>query len=125
MTVVYDAGVLVAANRNDRKVWADHRARLERSTPPATTAPVVSQVSRSSRQVQLRRFLRGCTVEDFAASDAHRVGALLAVAGTVDVVDAHLVVTAARLDATALTSDGDDITALAHCIRPNVRVVRL
>lgn len=125
MTVVYDAGVLVAADRNDRRVWADHRARLEQSTPPTTTAPVVSQVSRSRRQVQLRRFLRGCTVEGFSAADAHRVGALLALAGAIDVVDAHLVVTAAGLDATALTSDGDDITALARHIRPEVRVLRL
>lgn len=25
---VYDAGVLIAADRNDRRVWADHEARL-------------------------------------------------------------------------------------------------
>ncbi|MEA2501904.1 MAG: hypothetical protein QOD01_2015, partial [Actinomycetota bacterium] len=47
MSVVYDAGVLVAADRNDRTVWADHRARLELGTVPLTTAPVVAQVSRS------------------------------------------------------------------------------
>jgi hypothetical protein len=125
MTVVYDAGVLVAADRNDRKVWADHRARLEQGAPPTTTAPVVSQVSRSDRQVQLRRFLRGCGVEGLTAVDAHHVGALLAVGGTADVVDAHLVVTAARLGAAALTSDVGDIAPLAGHIRPRVRVLQL
>jgi predicted cobalt transporter CbtA len=29
--VVYDAGVLVAADRDQRTVWADHRAGLERT----------------------------------------------------------------------------------------------
>jgi len=29
VSILYDAGVLVAAERNDRQVWADHRARLD------------------------------------------------------------------------------------------------
>ena len=40
MTVVYDAGGLIAADRSDREVWADHRARLELGLVPITTAPV-------------------------------------------------------------------------------------
>jgi hypothetical protein len=43
---VYDAGVLVAAERNDRQAWADHRARPELGVVPTTTAPAVAQVSR-------------------------------------------------------------------------------
>lgn len=125
MSVVYDAGVLVAAERNDRRVWAEHRARLEMSTPPSTTAPVVSQVSRSDRQVQLHRFLRGCQVEDFTAAVARPVGALLAASGTADVVDAHLVLTAARAGAAVVTSDVDDVSRLADHFRPSVRVVVL
>jgi len=27
--VVYDASVLVAADRNERRAWAEHKARLE------------------------------------------------------------------------------------------------
>ena len=61
---LYDAGVLVAADRNDRRAWADHRARLEAGLVPQTTAPVVAQVSRSSRQAPLRRFLQGCDPDD-------------------------------------------------------------
>ncbi len=81
MSFVYDAGVLIAADRNDRDVWADHRARLELGIAPVPTAPVVAQVSRSSRQVPLRRFLRGCDIVAFTPAQAHAVGALLGAAG--------------------------------------------
>lgn len=113
MTTIYDAGVLIAADRDDRMVWADHRARLEAGVVPTTTAPVVAQVSRSPRQAPLRRLLRGCDVVGFDPDQAHAVGALLAKAGTADVVDAHVALTAARTAATVITSDPDDLRALA------------
>jgi hypothetical protein len=53
--VVYDAAVLVAADRNDRRAWAEHKARLEFGLIPLVPAPVVAQVSRSPQQAQLRR----------------------------------------------------------------------
>ena len=119
MSVLYDADVLVAAERNDRRTWADHRVRLELGIEPLSTAPVVAQVSRSPRQVQLRRFLRGCGVVDFTAEQAHDVGALLAGAGTSDVVDAHLAIVAGRDGLTILTSDPDDLRHLStHLARP-------
>jgi hypothetical protein len=113
VSVVYDAGVLVAADRDDREVWADHRVRLEVGLVPVTTAPVVAQVSRSPRQAQLRRFLRGCSVVPFFADDAHAVGALLAGSGMSDVVDAHVVLSAATVFAAVLTSDPDDLRHLS------------
>src|SRR5204862_1165182 len=96
MTVVYDAGALIAADRSDRETWADHRARLELGLVPVTTAPVVAQVSRSARQAQLRRFLRGCEVVPFTDADVHEVGALAGKAKTSDVVDVQVVVVAHR-----------------------------
>ena len=109
MSVVYDAGVLVAADRADPAIWAEHRVRLELGAVPTTTAPVVAQVSRSPRQAQLRRFLRGCQIMAFSPDQAHAVGALLGNAGASDVVDAHLVVCAALTTSTVLTSDLDDL----------------
>jgi len=120
---VYDAGVFIAAERHDRAVWADHRVRLELGIVPVTTAPVVAQVSRSGRQVQLRRFLRGCDVVAFAPADAHTVGALLGVVGTSDVVDAHVVVVAGASAADVLTCDEDDLRALAGRLAAPVRVL--
>jgi hypothetical protein len=45
--VVYDAAVLVAADRNERQAWAEHNARLEFGVFPLVPSPVVAQVSRS------------------------------------------------------------------------------
>lgn len=125
MSVVYDAGVLVAAERNDRRVWADHRVRLEVGAVPTTTAPVVAQVSRSSRQAQLRRFLSGCDIVGFVPEEAHDVGALLGGAGTSDVVDAHVVVTASKAGATVLSSDPEDVRRLSDLLPVPVRVQRI
>jgi len=125
MSVVYDAGVLVAADRDDREVWADHRVRLEVGTMPIATAPVVAQVSRSARQVPLRRFLRGCEIVPFSPDQGHEVGALLGESGTSDVVDAHLVITAARTASTLLTSDLGDIRKISNHLRISIPVRRL
>lgn len=122
MSVVYDAGVLVAAASGDRAMWADHRVRLEVGLAPSTTAPVVAQVSRSPRQAQLRRFLRGCAVVPFLSADAHVVGALLGRAGLSDVVDAHVVATAASTTSTVLTSDADDLRRLSDHLPTPVAV---
>ena len=122
MSTVYDSGVLIAADRNDRNVWADHRARLEAGLVPVTTAPVVAQASRSPRQVQLRRFLKGCNIVAFAPADAHAVGALLAKSSTADTVDAHLALTAARTSAVVVTSDPRDLRTLAAHVRPRITI---
>ena len=122
MSTVYDTGVLIAADRDDRNVWADHRARLEAGLVPVTTAPVIAQASRSPRQVQLRRFLRGCDVVPFASAEGHAVGALLAKSSTSDVVDAHVVLTAARTGAAVITSDVGDLNALASHVRPRITI---
>ncbi len=122
MTTLYDAGVLIAAEGDSRAVWADHRVRLELGLIPMTTAPVVAQVSRSTHQVQLHRFLRGCDVISFESSHSKAVGALLAAASLTDVVDAHVVIAAAQLSVpTVVTSDPKDLKQLAgHAATPIV-----
>ena len=122
MILVYDAGVLVVAERNDRNVWADHRARLESGIAPVTTAPVAAQVSRSARQTQLRRFLRGCDVVAFTGDQAHGVGALLRAAGTADVIDAHLIFITGLTGGTVLTSDEGDLSVIAAHAPTVVRI---
>lgn len=122
MTAVYDAGVLIAADRSNRQVWADHRVRLEVGVAPVTTAPVVAQVSRSGRQAQLRRFLRGCEVVPFAADEAHELGALAGKSKASDVVDVHVVAVAHRLGRPVLTSDQDDLEPIADAVPGGVEV---
>ena len=110
--VVYDAGVLVAADRTDRETWTDHNTRLRAGITPLVPSPVVAQVSRSPRQAQLRRFLDGCAVISIGESEAHEAGRLLGITGTSDVVDALVVVIANRTNAVILTSDPRDIGRL-------------
>jgi predicted nucleic acid-binding protein len=112
--VVYDAAALIAAERNDRRVWAEHRLRLAAGVVPIVPAPVIAQVSRSPRQAQLRRLLRGCDVVALDESTAHAVGRLLGRSGTSDIVDATVVTVAIAEQAQIVTSDRDDISRLAN-----------
>jgi len=121
---VYDAGALVAAERNNREFWADHRARLEAGMLPLVPSPVVAQVSRSDLQVQLRRLLRGCDVVAMTESDAHAAGRLLAATRTDDVIDAIVAHTAAAQGADVVTSDPKDIAALLRRARTGGAVIR-
>jgi predicted nucleic acid-binding protein len=110
--VVYDAAVLVAADRDVRGVWAEHRVRLEAGIVPVVPSAVVVQVSRSPTQVQLRRLLRGCEVMSLTEQRAHAAGRLLGRAGSRDVVDAVVAATAAELGADVVTGDRADIRRL-------------
>ena len=121
--VVYDAAILVAADRNDRRAWAEHKARLELGLIPLVPAPVVAQVSRSTQQAQLRRFLSGCSVVPLGESEAHEAGRLLGIARTSDVVDAVVATTAVRRKATILTGDAKDMERLVRASGGNAAVV--
>jgi predicted nucleic acid-binding protein len=121
--VVYDAAVLVAADRNERRAWAEHKARLEFGVIPLVPAPVVAQVSRSPQQAQLRRFLTGCVVVPLNESEAHEAGRLLGLTKTADVVDAVVVTTALRQKAMILTGDRVDMERLVRASGRKVAVV--
>jgi predicted nucleic acid-binding protein len=121
--VVYDAAVLVAADRNQRRAWAEHKARLEFGVIPLVPAPVVAQVSRSPQQAQLRRFLTGCAVVPLGESEAHEAGRLLGLTRTADVVDAVVVATALRQKAMILTGDRGDIERLVRASGREVAVL--
>jgi predicted nucleic acid-binding protein len=123
--IVYDAAVLVAADRNERRAWAEHKARLELGVIPLVPAPVVAQVSRSPQQAQLRRFLTGCAVVPLGETEAHEAGRLLGRTKTADVVDAIVVTTALRRKATVLTSDPDDLERLVRASGREVAVVAI
>jgi predicted nucleic acid-binding protein len=125
VTVVYDAGALIAAERSSREVWAEHRVRLELGVIPIATAPVVAQVSRSTRQVQLRRFLRGCEIVSFDDEDAHEVGALAGKAGVSDVVDVHVVLVARGRGYGVMTSDSDDLAPVIAASGRRIPLIRV
>ena len=123
--VVYDAAVLIAADRNERRAWAEHKARLESGVIPLVPAPVVAEVSRSPQQAQLRRFLAGCAVVPLGQNEAHDAGRLLGLARTADVVDAVVVATALRRRAMILTGDPADIKRLVSASGREVPVIAI
>ena len=124
-TVVYDAAVLVAADRNERRAWAEHKVRLELGVVPVVPAPVIVQVSRSPQQAQLRRFLTGCVVTPLGETEAHEAGRLLGLTKTADVVDAVVVTTALRQKATILTGDPNDMKRLVGASGREIAVVAI
>jgi predicted nucleic acid-binding protein len=121
VTLVYDTGALLA-ERGDRTMWALHRRGLDRAGQPVVPAVVLGQAWRGGPQPQLSRLLKGCVIESFDENAARAVGRVLREAGTCDVVDAHVVLTALRYRAAVLTSDPDDLQRLATAARVQLRL---
>jgi len=121
--VIYDAGVLIAAERGERRVWAEHRVRLEAGQVPLVPAPVVAQVSRAPQQAQLRQLLRGCDVIPFTEEDAHQAGALLGRSRTTDVVDGSVAALAIRRQVDIVSGDASDIARLLSAARSKLRIL--
>lgn len=122
--VVYDAGVLSAADRGERRIWAEHRVRLEAGHVPLVPAAALAQASRSPQQAQLRQLLRGCEVVALGEQDAHRVGALLKASKTRDVGAGTVVALAVQRKADIRTEAPEDMTKLVKAARARVRVVQ-
>jgi hypothetical protein len=111
---LYDAGALIAIDRNDRRMWARYQVAVDDGRDIRVPAVVVGQAWRDSRrQVRLGRFLAGCRVDPVGLETAKAAGILCGRAGSCDVVGATVVVMAAATGAIIWTSDPDDIKALA------------
>ena len=113
--ITLDAGALIGIDRNDRRVIAIIARATELAAPVVVPAPALAQaIRRPERQARLSRLVRqpGTTVVPLDRVDAVRVGRLLAVTGTSDVVDAHVVVCAQRANTAVATSDASDIARL-------------
>jgi hypothetical protein len=125
MGITYDAGALVAADRGERRVWARHRALLSIREVPTTPAPVVAQAWRGgSRQALLARFLVGCEIESMHDEQARAVGILSGRAGATDIVDTTVVEGALRRHDTVISSDPDDLRAIAGSVNRRLEVER-
>lgn len=114
--VVFDTGALIAVERGDRALTVLMAEARRTSAPIIVPAGCLAQAWRSpARQARLAVMLRQRNVEIAALDDedARRVGLLLAVTGTGDVVDGHVALCAHRTRRPVLTSDPDDIRRLA------------
>ena len=117
MGVTYDAGAIIAAERNDRRMWALHAGLLSESVVPTVPAPVLTQTWRGrSHQANVARFLRPCAVDQLDEASARQAGELLGRADRSDVTDAVVVVGALRRGDAVVTSDPDDLHHLAAAV---------
>ena len=114
MTVVLDAGALIAVEAGDRELIAFLRRERRAGRVPVTHGGVVGQVWRGGpRQANLARLLPGLDVAPLDDALGRRAGVLLGAARRADVIDAAVVLLAHDGDE-IITSDPDDLAALAH-----------
>jgi hypothetical protein len=125
MTLLLDAGALIAFDRGSRTVQAFLERAYRRGESVGTTTAVVAQAWRDDpRQARLASLLRGIDEQELTTIRARRVGRLLRLAGTADIVDATLVDWANDGDE-ILTGDLDDIQRLAQAAGKTVIVTRV
>jgi hypothetical protein len=124
MSLVLDAGALVAVERADRDTIALIKRELLAGRVPVTHGGVVGQVWRggSGRQATLARLLPALEVAALDDTLGRRAGILLGRARMADVVDAALVLLAADED-WLLTADVHDIERLAVAAGLHIDVV--
>jgi len=114
--ITFDAGGLIALDRNDRRaltLLARARERGMRVTIPATA--LAQAIRNPARQARLSRLIRQASTDLIALDgpDATAVGLLLARTATADIVDAHVVVCAQRAGQAVVTSDAADLRRIA------------
>ena len=114
--ITFDAGGLIALDRDDRRVLALVVRAMERGMRITIPATALAQAIRNpARQARLSRLSRqaGTDLVALNGPDATAVGLLLARTATADVVDAHVVLCAQRARQTVITSDPDDLRQIA------------
>ena len=122
--VVYDIGSLIAAERNDRRMWALHDRALARGALPNVPAGCVVEAWRGGQQVSLSRLLAGCEVEPLDGEAARRAGAILgATTQAAGAVDATVVEVALRRASVVVTAGRDHLMALARGARHRLSVI--
>lgn len=121
--VTYDTGALVAAERNQRTVWAVHRRALERGLRPTVPAGVLAQAWRGGPQAELSRLLKGCRIEDLDELRGRAAGEACGRAGTSDVIDAAVVIGAVARRDLVVSSDRRDIAAVASALEASIEIL--
>jgi hypothetical protein len=120
--ITFDAGGLIALDRNDRRVIVLLARATElgiRVTVPATA--LAQAIRNPARQTRLSRLIRQAATDlvPLDGPNATAVGLLLAETATADIVDAHVVICARRSGQVVVTSDPGDIRRIA----PDLRLV--
>ena len=121
--VTYDTGALVAAERNNRKMWALHAGYLAEEVIPTVPTPVLAERWRGgARQASLSRLLRMCDTEPMSEDLAKNVGVLAGQSGHDDIVDVCVVEGAIRRGDSVVTSNVTHIRIVADAAGARLRI---
>lgn len=124
MTVVLDAGALIALDRDERAMWVRLKAAQSKGEVPVTHAGVLGQAWRGGpRQARLSQALAGIEIRCLDEDLARAAGELLGAAGKSDVIDAAVVLICRDGD-DIITSDPEDLEALAQASALHVELFR-
>lgn len=125
MSLLLDAGALVAFEKGSRVVQTFLERAMRDGVTVRTSTAVIAQVWRGgARQASLGRLLRAIDEVELTRDRARSAGKLLGIAGTADVVDGALVELAMDGDE-ILTSDPGDIARLAEKGRKTVIITQV
>lgn len=124
--VTYDTGALIAAERNDRRLWSLHAGFLAEEAVPVVPAPVLAEAWRGgARQASVARLLAMCEIEPMSRDQAQAVGLLAGRSGNDDIVDATVVEGAIRRGDAIVTSDPDHIRSIANAANARLRIEQI
>jgi hypothetical protein len=120
--IVYDTGALLAAERRSPDFLALHDELTRARIRPLVPVVVLAQAWRGGPQHQISRVLKACDIPPGDERTGRAGGVACAVAGTFDVVDAIVVVTAVSHQAPVVTSGPGDLTRIADSIGVKIRL---
>ncbi len=121
--LVLDSGALTLFADGDPRVLAVlEAAQRDDGIAYVPTVCLVGSLTGRAQDASLNRRLKGTRMVPLDETGAREAAARRAAVNADDVADPVVVTTAARLDAVVVTTDPDDITALAAVV-PRVAVV--
>lgn len=121
--VTYDTGALIAADSNDRRMWALHAGFLTLDVSPTVPTPVLAEAWHGGpRQASLARFLALCITDALTEEQAKAVGVLAARSDHDDIVDVTVVEGAIRRRDAVVTSNSTHIRKIADATRAPITI---
>jgi predicted nucleic acid-binding protein len=119
--VVLDSGALSMFAASDPRLLAVLEAvQRESGIVYVPTVCLVESLTGQARDATLNRRIQGTTAVPLDEVDARSAAVRRAAVGGDDVADPAVVAAAARLDAVVVTTDPEDISALADAVDPRV-----
>ncbi len=124
--VTYDTGALIAADRNDRRMWALHAGFLALEVSPTVPTPVLAEAWRGGPcHASLARLLALCETEVLSDEQARAVGLLAGKSGHDDFVDVTVVEGAIRRHDGIVTSNHSHILKITDAVRAKITIEQI